>query len=156
MLIILKFIPVFYFMTMLRYAVLLSLFVFSANTKLKSINCPTDLKTIGLDVLRKSNYTINKDDYDVKFYFIELEVTDTSTFIKGSTSILIEILHESQEQVILDMYDSLLVDSVFIESIPATYLHSNNEIIINAPNPIPSGNMVFFSAQLVSLQAIIE
>lgn len=85
------------------------------------------------------------DDYDVKFYFIDIEVNDTSTAIDGSTSILVELLDREPETIVLDMGSMLHVDSVYLDQNKAGYLHENEELVIEIPKS-------FAEKELVSIQ----
>lgn len=52
--------------------------------------------------------------YDVKYYLIDLEVNDTSTFIRGSASVTLETGSEGLDTLALEMLDALQVDSMFV------------------------------------------
>jgi aminopeptidase N len=73
----------------------------------------------------------NKYNYDVKFYWLDLHVSDSSTFVQGSVSILLEAIDKPLQQVVLDFSTQLKTDSVIINHQPVNYLHADNELIIN-------------------------
>lgn len=73
------------------------------------------------------------DRYDVKFYHIDLEVTDTSTWIKGFTSVVVRITAASVNDIVFDFSTDMHVDSVLINGEKTTFIHSNNLLVINTP-----------------------
>ncbi len=72
------------------------------------------------------------DNYDVKFYKLDLEVSDTSTYLSGSTTILVEVTHEPGNEFILELLDLYTVDSVLIDGTKADFVHQNSEIVISS------------------------
>ncbi|KPL12437.1 MAG: hypothetical protein AMS26_17810 [Bacteroides sp. SM23_62] len=78
-------------------------------------------------------------EYDVHFYGIDLEVNDTSTYIQGSTQILISVIEEMDE-VVFELSISMAVDSIFIngEEVPA-WSHGNDLVRITPEVPLEAG-----------------
>ena len=78
-------------------------------------------------------------DYDVLFYGIDLEVNDTSTYIQGSTQILVSAVEEMDE-VVFELSISMTVDSIFIdgEKVPA-WSHGNDLVRISPEVPLEAG-----------------
>lgn len=77
--------------------------------------------------------------YDVHFYGIDLEVNDTSTYIKGSTQILVSAL-EQIDELVFELSINMTVDSIFIdgEKVPA-YSHGNDLVKITPDVPLEEG-----------------
>ncbi len=75
------------------------------------------------------------DSYDVKFYHISLEVTDTSTWINGFTTIVIQITATSVNEIVFDFSTDMNVDSVLVNGKKTTFLHNNNLLVINKAEP---------------------
>ena len=88
-------------------------------------------KSLNMQVL---NPLLN--DYDVSFYFLDVEVTNTSDYISGNTSMKAKVVSTSLSTIVLQLIDQLTVDSVFVNDIEQSFTHSNNEILINLDNPI--------------------
>ncbi len=61
-------------------------------------------------------YSVLEDMYDISFYFIDLEVSDTTTFIKGSVSVKAKRLIDKLEVFVLELVDDYQVDSVFFQN----------------------------------------
>lgn len=71
--------------------------------------------------------------YDVKFYLIDLEVHDSTTYIQGSTTILVKLLDADANQIILDMGSNLHTDSVFLNGKKTNYLHKDDKLNLYSP-----------------------
>lgn len=71
-------------------------------------------------------------NYDVKFYKLDLEVSDTSTYLSGSATVLVEVIEEPFNEFILELLDLYTVDSVVVDGINADFTHQNNEIVITS------------------------
>jgi len=78
-------------------------------------------------------------DYDVLFYGIDLEVDDRSTFIQGSTEIIVSAI-EALEEVVFELSVSMTVDSIFIDGdkVPA-YSHGKDLVRITPVAPLEAG-----------------
>jgi uncharacterized protein YqgV (UPF0045/DUF77 family) len=78
-------------------------------------------------------------DYDVHFYGIDLEVNDTSTYIQGSTQILVSAVEEMDE-VVFELSISMTVDSIFIDGEKASaWSHKNDLVRIIPEVPLEAG-----------------
>lgn len=80
--------------------------------------------------------------FDVKFYFIDLEVHDSTTYIQGSTTILVKLLDTDAGQIILDMGSNLHTDSVLLNGQRIDYLHQDDKLIIYSPFSWSADNMM--------------
>ena len=86
----------------------------------------------------------NSENYDVSFYFLDLNISDSSTYIRGSVSIFVFLHDVSSHQVILDMANVLVTDSVKINNSPAEFSHENNKLTIVLPAAdLPDSRQVF-------------
>ncbi len=82
-------------------------------------------------------------DYDVTFYKIDLEVNDTSTFIRGYTEIQ-AISNVSQlNEMVLELTDELVIDSAEVDDNSINGIIHNNEIIrISLFQPSAKGEII--------------
>ena len=77
-------------------------------------------------------YSLQEEKYDVSFYFIDLEVTNQSTYIKGSVTILAHRIAVSIDTFVVELSQKLAVDSVFLqENKCSNYLQENNLLKID-------------------------
>lgn len=82
-----------------------------------------------------------RNDYDVKFYLLDLHVSDSSTFIRGSTSIVIDPKVQQLSQVLFDFSNALHTDSVLLSGQKINFVHIQNALNIELPSPIAPGDI---------------
>jgi len=85
-------------------------------------------------------------DYNVKYYHLDLEADNTSTFIKGSTEIGAVSVVTSLNSFVVELIDDLTVDSVQTGSTSLSFTHSNDLITVNMGYPVPAGE--FFRVKI--------
>ena len=84
--------------------------------------------------------------YDVSHYAISLEVTDSSTFIKGYTEITARAINNISE-LKFELRNSMSIDSVFLDGARTeNYMHQSDLVNIDPGTVIPAGNL--FSARI--------
>lgn len=116
---------------------------------LHTIFCVYVLFTPGLSFLMGGEPSITimapdpRYDFDVKFYKLNLEVSDSSTYIRGSVSILIEPLVPLLDQVVLDFSGSLTADSVTVNGQKLSYVHNADVLNITLPYSYTIGSPHF-------------
>jgi aminopeptidase N len=98
-----------------------------------SIGLPAELKYFcskeGYNSVGNNRLMIN---YDVKFYKLDLEASDTSTYLSGSATVLVEAIGEPFNEFVLELLDSYTVDSVLVDGVNSNFVHQNNEIVISS------------------------
>jgi aminopeptidase N len=108
------------------YLLLLALFplhVFSqfnqpSTRKYKNIPFPT---------ATAPGYSQQEEKYDVGFYFIDLEVSNQSTFIRGSSTLHAHRVAAEIDTFVVELSQNLTVDSVFLqEKKQELFIHENN------------------------------
>ncbi len=110
--------------------ILLSFFFF--NFLNNNVKKTAKVDTEESAALSTYSYDQRMDKYDVKFYHIDLEVTDTSTWIKGFTSSVIQIISSSVNEIVFDFSNDMTIDSVLINGKSASFEHQNNMLVINS------------------------
>ena len=84
--------------------------------------------------LLSQDYSNLENDYDVNFYFIDLEITNISTFIKGSTTIKVKRLTDSLDVFAIELSDVYQIDSINIQNFPVTtFTHLSNIVLVPVP-----------------------
>jgi aminopeptidase N len=77
--------------------------------------------------------------YDVSFYYVDLEVNNINTSIRGFTEIQSSSLNEISE-LLFELSGQLTIDSLFLNGLPDTgYVHTNDLIIIYPDSIIHEG-----------------
>ena len=69
---------------------------------------------------------LQSGDYDVLFYKIDLTVSDTNVYLKGSATVNIRLLSVNVGAIDLDFSDNYQIDSVLVNNSPSTYLMLND------------------------------
>jgi aminopeptidase N len=82
--------------------------------------------------IARNEHDQRMDRYDVKFYKIDLEVTDTSTFLAGSSSVLVQVLDIPINELVFDLLSDLTVDSVMLNGTDAEFTHTDNQLIVKS------------------------
>ena len=72
---------------------------------------------------------VSQENYDVKHYFISVDVSDTTTFISASASIAVELLAHS-DSLYLDFGDQLVISALQVNGNSADYIHGSDKLII--------------------------
>lgn len=91
-------------------------------------------------------YTILKlNSYDVKCYFLDLEVDNLSEYIKGSVSIVIEIVEPETDTLLLELTDSAHIDSIHVNNQIMVFQHTNDLIYIPLNEPSTAGSVLILT-----------
>ena len=100
---------------------------------------------VGLKAL-KSQAAVNSnpllDDYDVKFYKLDIAADTLSDHISGNVTILLEVVNNPLTTLVLELVDGLTVDTVLIDGHKATFSHIDDEINITLPEQAVVGQMI--------------
>lgn len=93
-------------------------------------------------VIDKRFYTSNYyhpllDKYDVLFYFIDIEATNQSKYIKGKTTIKAKVVSNTLDTLLLQLHSSLTIDSIKYYNDLCFYQHTFlNEVFIKLPETL--------------------
>jgi aminopeptidase N len=86
----------------------------------------------------KEFYT-DSSSYDVKFYFINLNINDSNTYIYGNVTIKAQVQKKPLSYYAAELNDSLAVDSMLINGRKITYKRRKGLLIGEIEKPIKSG-----------------
>ncbi|MFH2095477.1 MAG: hypothetical protein ABIJ16_07225, partial [Bacteroidota bacterium] len=75
-------------------------------------------------------YNLAMDKYDVHFYHLDLAVSNTSQDISGNTAIYASVTAATLDTFIIQFMDNMVIDSLQLDGVLHTYIHSGNEIRI--------------------------
>ncbi|UCG27884.1 MAG: T9SS type A sorting domain-containing protein [Bacteroidales bacterium] len=95
---------------------------------------------------RAGNYTTALDEYDVKFYFLDLEADNTSTHISGNTTIGAIPVVQSLQTFIFELSSALSVDSILVDDVRHNFITGDDIVTVNLETSIPQGD--YFSVQV--------
>ena len=91
-------------------------------------------KNIPFPTASAPGYSQQEEKYDVNFYFIDLEVTDQSTFLRGSSSLHAHRIAAEIDTFVVELSQKLTVDSVFLQGIKhEVFFHEKDllKIVLN-------------------------
>jgi len=127
----------------MRKTALVLLFIFTYASVTKGV----DNNFSGIE-----NPENNTSGYDVKFYFLDLSVNNTSIDIKGSATIMVQLTQPATDSLVFDMGNGLAIDSVNVDNTKAQYLHSNNRLVIRniIDTQEPLSVQVFYKSRNIS------
>ena len=81
-------------------------------------------------------------NYDVKFYYLELEVENNTTYLSGQVTITSQVVVNELDTFAFELIDDLIIDQVFVNDTEHTVIHENNEAFIPL-NESLSQNSIF-------------
>jgi len=87
----------------------------------------------------KSIYSLT-NNYDVKFYWLNIALERTSTTISGVVTINAKVTTASLDSFIFDLYSGLVIDSVKINNIKDTVIHTSDVASALVSPALPSGS----------------
>lgn len=71
----------------------------------------------------------DQSNYDVSGYFLDIELDNQSTYIKGTSSIAVTVLADS-DSIMLELGNQLSIDSVCVNGIKVEHLHLNEKLYV--------------------------
>jgi aminopeptidase N len=81
--------------------------------------------------------------YDVSFYYIDLKVNDTSTYITGFTEIYARSETDKLNELVFELSSGLTIDSVYLKGIKDTLYDHQHDLLIIKSNTNLSRNDLF-------------
>ncbi len=95
-------------------------------------------------ISQKSLNNTQLQDYDIKWYFLDLEADNLSTNLKGSVTILVEIGLEGMDKLVIELASNMSVDSIVINSQSRPFTHDEDLLSISLVNPQVRGDLLEF------------
>lgn len=84
----------------------------------------------------RARQTAAQDNYDVKFYFLDLHADNQSAFIKAKVSMKAQVTADNLSEIEIGLSNMLQVDSVFLNNVKRTFEHSDDLIRFSAPTAL--------------------
>ena len=79
------------------------------------------------------------NDYDVKFYKIDIEANDSTSDLKGYAEIIAEIIVPSLNLFTLELASKVHVDSVLMNGSKTSFSRDGDLLFVHTSTPLPSG-----------------
>ena len=74
--------------------------------------------------------------YDVSYYKIVLNVDPVQKMIQGRVNMTATSTATALGQIMVDLHDNMLVDSVFVDEMPVAFTHGNDQLTITLPTTL--------------------
>src|ERR1035437_7202456 len=81
------------------------------------------------------------NDYDVKFYKMDLEASDTSAYISGNVTILSQVSANVLDTFKFELFSGLTLDSVFADNRKTTFVRSGDVVSAALPHALQHGQL---------------
>jgi aminopeptidase N len=98
-------------------------------------------KSESLSDFRLGYRTYEKENYDVYYYLIDLEIFPALKTISGSVKIVANILNET-DKIEIDLVNTLSVNKITLDSKPLYFEHKNDLLTINLGKKYAAGNKI--------------
>ena len=102
----------------------------------------SSLKRTSILATRVTSSNPLMEDYDVKFYGLDIKADNRSDRIGGSATILVEVLKSSFDTLVFDLHHSLKVEMVQVEGTEMNFTHAGDQLYIGLPAPVNSGDLI--------------
>jgi len=86
------------------------------------------------------------EDYDVRFYGLDVEVDNQSDQIRGNTTILVEVRKNAFSTLVFELHHALVVERVVVDGAEMSFTHSDDELYVELSTHRDSGTLI--SAQV--------
>lgn len=80
--------------------------------------------------------------YDIKFYFLDLEIDNMSINLNGNVTILAEIANADVDTIALELYQEATLDSVLLDGNNVAFIHSDDFIRFAFPSDYANHDMI--------------
>lgn len=86
------------------------------------------------------------DGYDVKYYELDLNITNLNKTISGSGLVYAQVVSAPLTAIVLELHSSLVIDSVQVNGLPALFTEAGDEMTIALGTPLAIGQ--YFEAKV--------
>lgn len=86
-------------------------------------------------------------DYDVKHFFIDISVSNSSIYVEGEVTYYAQVVAAEFDTFAFELIDNMNVDEVIFNGNSLTANHTNNEVFVPIASPLAQGD--FFTAKIV-------
>lgn len=76
------------------------------------------------------------DNYEVKFYKLDIEISDKSKYISGNAIVDAQVVSSQLDTFVIELIDEMEIDSIIINNIKHNYIHQDDKIIVELNNPL--------------------
>lgn len=95
-------------------------------------------------MLKKSKdivQTPRLNDYDVRFYFLDINVESNSIYVSGDVTFMAEVVVSVMDTFAFELLDEMIIDQVEVNGINQPVTQVNDEAFVTLTSPLASGEM---------------
>jgi aminopeptidase N len=85
--------------------------------------------------------------YDVKHYFLDINVMNNSTYVDGEVTFLVEVVALQLDTFAFELLDVMTITQVLVNDVSHSFTRLNNEVFVPLTSPIQTGQL--FSVKIV-------
>lgn len=82
------------------------------------------------------------DNYDLCFVHLDLEVSNSTTFLKGNVLLKTKVVNNPMSTFAAEFIDGMTVDSIFIDNVLHSFSHSGDILSVELSPEIPVGDTI--------------
>ncbi len=98
--------------------------------------------------LKKPSSSAKMDNYDVVYYGLNLEATNTnSTISLGLVTIKAKVVDSPMSEFVIQLIDQLIVSRVKLNGVTVLFTHQSDEISLSCPSAIAVGELFTVEVQ---------
>ncbi len=86
------------------------------------------------------------NDYDVSYYFLDLNVENDTTYLWGNVTIKAQVIVSQLDTFAFELFDEMPIDSILVDNVIHTWFRENDEVFVPLITSFEEGN--YFSAQV--------
>jgi aminopeptidase N len=86
------------------------------------------------------------NDYDVKFYFLDINVESNTITVSGNVTYYAEVVAAELDTFAFELIEQMVIDQVEINGIQQTVIHTSDEVFVPLAESIGQGNL--FTAKI--------
>ena len=86
--------------------------------------------------------TLLLNDYDVKFYKLDIAVERASTDVAGNVTIMAQVVASVLDTFAFELIDALVVDSVLVDGINSPFTRAADQVFVEVLPVLNQGDMV--------------
>lgn len=82
------------------------------------------------------------NNYDVKFYFLDLNLENNTIYVSGSVTFYAEVVAAEMDTFAFELLDEMIIDQVEVNGINQTFSHVSDEAFVPLSNSLATGEMI--------------
>ncbi|MBE0639308.1 MAG: T9SS type A sorting domain-containing protein [Bacteroidales bacterium] len=85
------------------------------------------------------------DDYNVTFYFLDINVENNTTFVSGNATTIADVKRLSLEEFKFELLAQLTIDSVIVNGVNSSFTRLDDEVTVALQNNLTLGETLSFT-----------